>query len=160
MLILSTGLCAQSYRSDIDNFEVALPEQLYPVTLRYEQNTPLGLAEVKNISFHSSIGKFLVEIVDYPATDQRSATQRIDAKINQLAQNPALKLERVEHILSETSPGAIINSFDGLRDQVHGIFVLGQREYHIRSESFTDESLELVLEQTETIAHSFKSVGL
>jgi|SaaInl5LU_22_DNA_1037371.scaffolds.fasta_scaffold64352_2 hypothetical protein len=153
--MLSVAVQAQSFRSDIDNFEVQLPETLYPLTLQYEERTALGPVQVKNISFHSNVGKFLIDVVDYPATDQRSPTQRMDGKLAQLMQNLYLELEQVEHFLSESSPGMMIKSHNGIADEILGMFVIGQREYHIRSESFDSENTVLVLQQTEDLIRSF-----
>lgn len=154
--ISSLPVQAQIFESESDNFKVELPEVLYPVILSYEQESRVGTLRIKSVSFHSSLGKFLVEIADYPSTDQRPASSRIDAKIAQLRSNPDRQLEQLEHFLSESTPGAMIKSFDRGRSEIHALFVSGQREYHISSESFTPEDLDEVLVQTETIVRSFE----
>lgn len=126
--------------------------------LSYEQDTLVGRVKVKSISFHSSLGKFLVEIADYPESDSRSATQRIEAKVLQLQQNPSFRIEDSHHFLSESTPGVMIKSFSGLHSEIHAVFVDGQREYHLSSESFEEVNLEQVLEQTEAIVRSFELV--
>lgn len=158
LALAATFLQAQQYQSEIDNFEIQLPEVLYPVILNYDQNTAVGQVRIKNISFHSSLGKFLVEIVDYPADDARSPSSRMEAKLNQLQSNPNRQFDRVEHFVSDTAPGLMIKSSLDMRPEVHGIFVLGEREFHIRSESFEVENQQQVMDQTEAMIRSFKLI--
>lgn len=156
LISISIPLMAEEYRSEIDGFSIQLPQRLYPVALSYDQNTQLGQVRVKSLSFHSEIGKFLVEIADYPATDQRSAINRIESKIQQLHRNPNRRFDLIEQFLSESAPGALVKSFDGVHSDIHAIFVSGQREYHLSSESFEINDLTNMLAQTELMIRSFR----
>ena len=118
----------------------------------------MGRVSVKSISFHSSLGRFLVEIPEYPETDLRSSAQRIEAKIIQLQQNPNFLVEEMHQFLSESTPGIMIKYFNGKRIEIQAIFVEGQREFHLSSESFEATNLQELLAQTEVMVQSFRFV--
>ena len=147
---------AVAYKSEFDNFEILLPERLFPVQLNYDQNTNFGVTRVKSVSFHSGTGKWVIEIVDTPEAYRRSDIQRIHTKIDQLINSPYRIISSVEGISTDIVSGAIIKSEYMEGREIYGIFIDGQREYHISSESFTPENLELVLSQTEQLIRSFK----
>lgn len=147
---------AVAYKSEFDNFEVLIPERLFPVGLNYEQNTVFGTTKVKSVSFHSGIGKFLIEIVDTPDAYQRTDRQRIQTKIDQLINDPYRIISSVEDISTDIVSGAIIKSERMESGEIYGIFTDGQREYHISSESFQPINLDQVLSQTEQLVRSFK----
>ena len=147
---------AVEYRSELDNFEILLPQRLFPVVLQYDQNTSYGMATINNVSFHSNIGKFIIEVLDMPDAYQRSDSERMQGKINQLLRNPDLVIESVEEISTDLLPGIIIKSLDRDKAQIHAAFVDGQREYHISSESFVDTNLDQLLRESEQLIRSFK----
>lgn len=99
-----------------------------------------------------------MEIAEYPETDTRSSAQRIEAKILQLQQNPDFLVEEMHQFLSESTPGMMIKYFNGERMEIQAIFVEGQREFHLSSESFETTNLEELLAQTEVIIRSFRIV--
>lgn len=157
LIFVSSALAqSQNYRSETDNFELIIPEILYPTNLLYEQDSIYGRVAVKNISYHSSLGKFVLQLVDYPSSDQRSAIQRIEAGIDQMSRNPYLQIEAVEDLSTDLLPGIFIKSWDRDLEQQHAIFIDGQREYHISSESHISENLDQVLDQSEVLIRSFK----
>ena len=147
---------AVAYQSEFDNFEILLPERLFPVQLNYDQNTNFGVTRVKSVSFHSGIAKFVIEIVDTPDAYQRTDIQRIQIKIDQLINDPYRTVGSVEDISTDIVSGAIIKSERMETSETYGIFVDGQREYHISSESFQPINLDRVLSQTEQLVRSFK----
>ncbi|GEM_PF-1787485 len=134
---------------------MTLPQPLFPAALTYEQELATGRAAIKNYSFQSNIGKFVLQLVDYPISDQRSAANRMEAGIDQMSRNPSLIIESVEDISNDIVSGIFIESWDRDLKQVHAIFVDGQREYHLSSESYDASNLDLVLEQSEIIIRSF-----
>jgi hypothetical protein len=146
----------QIYNSEIDNFELLLPEKLYPTNLLYEQDSIYGRVSVKNISYHGSLGKFVLQLVDYPSSDQRSAAQRLEAGVDQMSRNPNLQIEVIEDLSTDLLHGILIKSRDRELAQQHAIFIDGRREYHISSDSQRLEDLDQVLEQSEALVRSFK----
>jgi hypothetical protein len=80
--------------------------------LLYEQDSTFGRVSVKNISYHSSLGKFILQLVDYPSCDQRSAAQRLEAAVDQMSRNPNLQIEVIEDLSTDLLPGILIKSRD------------------------------------------------
>lgn len=157
LIFISSALAQpQIYNSETDNFELLLPETLYPTNLLYEQDSIYGRVAIKNISYHGSLGKFVLQLVDYPYSDQRSAVQRMEAGIDQMSHNPSLQIEAVEDLSTDLLPGIFIKSWDRELEQQHAIFIDGQREYHISSESHRPENLDQVLDHSEALIRSFK----
>ncbi|MBT5330845.1 MAG: hypothetical protein HOL48_03590 [Porticoccaceae bacterium] len=99
-----------------------------------------------------------MEIAEYPETDLRSSAQRIEAKIIQLQQNPNFLVEEMHQFLSESTPGIMIKYFNGERIEIQAIFVEGQREFYLSSESFEATNLQELLAQTEVMVQSFRFV--
>jgi hypothetical protein len=124
--------------------------------LLYEQDSTFGRVSVKNISYHSSLGKFILQLVDYPSCDQRSAAQRLEAAVDQMSRNPNLQIEVIEDLSTDLLPGILIKSRDRELEQQHAIFIDGQREYHMSSDSHRPEDLNQVLDQSEALIRSIK----
>ena len=125
------------YRDETTNFVMQLPERMYPTGLNYDQDTSVGPVHIKNLSFHGSTAKYVLQRVDYPANDTRSPNVRFDDRINQLQASGAIQISNVEFIGGSNLAGMYLELFDGRTTQAQAMFVDGTREYHLSAESFS-----------------------
>lgn len=154
-LLQSSMAMAQLWLSENDNVQMTLHMRMFPVNLLYQQQTRYGTVQIKNQTFQDELGKYELFMIDSPAEDSRTPSQRLDARIASLQSSDEIIIGSVDHNRSTDLPGVAVRYFDGLRDYQQFVYVDGRREYLFRAESFEPSDHDLVQQNLAKMAESF-----